>query len=54
MTRVEFLPGLRRFQAFPFQSELSDLESQQAYGHHVILLDDQLPRHTALAAGLTV
>lgn len=30
MSRVEFLFNLERYKVFPFQSELSDLESQNA------------------------
>ena len=30
MSRVEFLLNLGRYRVFPFQSELSDLESQHA------------------------
>jgi predicted HTH domain antitoxin len=33
MSRVEFLLNLGRYKVFPFQSELSDLESQNAQSH---------------------
>jgi len=33
MPRVEFLLELRRYDVFPFEAELSDLEGRNAQGH---------------------